>query len=91
MLGSAGARTLKSVPFPAASSSRNTLRSVVSINDKNVSNNTTPFLYYSHQSFGINIKFAKKLASTATGGGVEIAPSACGTKNSRERKRENSS
>lgn len=33
---------------------------VVSINDKNVSNNTTPFLYYSHQSFGINIKFAKK-------------------------------
>ena len=33
----------------------------VSINDTNVSNNTTPLLYYSHQSFGINIKFAKKL------------------------------
>lgn len=64
--------------FPAAS------RNVVSINDKNVSNNTTPFLYYSHQSFDINIKFAKKLASTATRGGVEIAPSACGTKNTRE-------
>lgn len=69
--------------FPAAS--RNAERSVVvSINDKNVSNNTTPFLYYSHQSFGINIKFAKKLASTAMGGGVEIAPSVCGTKNTWE-------
>lgn len=36
---------------------------VVSINDTNVPNNTTPFLYYSHQSFGINIKFAKKPSS----------------------------
>lgn len=39
---------------------------------ENAPNNTTPFLYYSHQSFGINIKFAKKRGSTCScclGGG----------------------
>lgn len=49
---------------------------VVSINDTSLSNNATPFLYYGHQSFGINIKFAKKLV----GVGVEVAPSAKYTK-----------
>lgn len=46
----------------------------ISINDTNISNNTTPFLYCSHQSFGINIKFAKKRRRRDLGSKLQRQP-----------------